>query len=398
MFEIFSEIGQLESVILHRPGEEINNLTPNYLSEYLFEDIPFLQKAQEEHDELRRILVNQGVTVYLVTELLKDIFSSDYLKKSFIVDFLKLSNISNPDYIELLNDYLLRQSKDKFVEKIISGVKISDIHNLEKIKKSNFYNSQLFIIPPMPNLLYQRDPAFVIGNVLNLSTLSSIVRKREPFILKTILENHSLFKTDRERKNIYETNSFNIEGGDIQVMSKNVALIGLSKRTEPTAIYLLAKKILLESSVSEIYAVEIPKNRAFMHLDTVFTQVDVDKFVYHSEIFKNVEIYKLSLNKDQIELNFTTSSLEELLNKVTKSINIYIPCGGEDFITRSREQWNDGANTFAIKPGKVITYDRNIKTNELLVKNGIDIIPIQASELSRGRGGPHCLTLPLKRK
>jgi len=250
----------------------------------------------------------------------------------------------------------------------------------------------------MPNLLYQRDPAFVIGNVLNLSTLSSVVRKREPFVLKTILENHPLFKTDRERRNIYETNSFNIEGGDVQVISRNVALIGLSKRTEPTAINLLAKKILLESSVSEIYAVEIPKNRAFMHLDTVFTQVDIDKFVYHSEIFKNVEIYKLSLNKDQIELNFTTSSLEELLNKVTKSINNYIPCGGEDFITRSREQWNDGANTFAIKPGKVITYDRNIKTNELLVKNGIDIIPIQASELSRGRGGPHCLTLPLKRK
>ena len=398
MFEIYSEINQLRSVILHRPGIEINNLTPAFLSQYLFEDIPFLSKAQEEHDELRKVLEANGVNVYLVTELLVDIFNKkNEYRNDFLDKFLSLSNVFDFDYRSSLKDFFMSLPIQDFVEKVISGVKITDLHPKSKMIDSNFYSSQLFIIPPMPNLLYQRDPSFVIGGLLNLSTLSNSVRKRETFILETIFTHHDLFEKANLHNRIHKTNSFSIEGGDVQVISQEVALIGVSKRSEPLAIKLLAKKIFLETTIKKIYAIEIPKDRAFMHLDTVFTQVDHFKFVYHSEIFKNVQIYKLELIDKEVKINHISETLEKLLNRISKSINQFIPCGGEDFITRSREQWNDGANTFAIKPGKVITYDRNIMTNELLSHHGVEIIPIKASELSRGRGGPHCLTLPLKR-
>lgn len=395
MIEIYSEINELKSVILHRPGNELNNLTPAYLSEYLFEDIPYLQKAQEEHDQLRNILESNNVNVYLVTDLLIDIFSNNNVRKmKFLNDFFALSKILDSEYTSKLEDFFMNLSTEMFVDRIISGVKITEIYKMNGLEDNNFYGSQLFILPPMPNLLYQRDPAFTIGNTINLSTLSNNVRIRETFILKTIFSFHPLFQNNHQ---LNETNSFKIEGGDIQVLSKDIAIIGMSKRTEPLAIKTIARNILSNTSIKTIYGLEIPKNRAFMHLDTVFTQVDYDKFVYHQEIFKNVQAYRLELKNQNIEINYISGTLEGLLNKVTQSTNQFIPCGGMDFITSSREQWNDGANTFAIKPGKVITYDRNITTNELLSKSGVDIVPIKASELSRGRGGPHCLTLPLKR-
>ncbi len=224
-------------------------------------------------------------------------------------------------------------------------------------------------------------------------------RQRETILSEYMFKYHPRFKDEDIPFYINRHNRYNSEGGDILILDKNTLAVGISKRTDPRSIEKLAKKLFEDhTSFKTILAFNIPKTRAFMHLDTVFTQIDYGTFTIHPGILKDLTIFELTNNNGKVKVLKVISSLENILKKHLKRTIKLINCGGEDTITSGREQWNDGANTLAIAPGTVIVYSRNHVTNDILRKAGISVLEIPSSELSRGRGGPRCMSMPLDRE
>ena len=254
----------------------------------------------------------------------------------------------------------------------------------------------------MPNLYFTRDPFCVVGSGIMLNKMYTLTRMRETIYGEYIFKYHPVYGNP---PGIYYFRDLpsTIEGGDVIVLSEKVIAVGVSERTHPQAIERLAKNLFYkyETSFEKVLAVDIPKVRAFMHLDTVFTQVDYNKFTTHSELQETMRVFELSPESrpsGKLLIKPIEKPLKDLLEFYLEREIELIPCGGGDVIAGSREQWSDGANTLALAPGEVIVYQRNHITNELLVKNGIKIHTIPSSELSRGRGGPRCMSMPFYRE
>lgn len=397
----FSEIGKLNKVLLHRPGVELEALTPSTIGRLLFDDIPYLKIAQEEHDKFSKVLKDNGVEVVYYEDLLTEVISNKSLKNSFINDFLSLSKINAKGLRTSITDYLLKLNDKEMVSKIIAGIKREDIKQTAPMSLMDLTDDVYpFVSDPMPNLYFTRDPGACVGNGICINRMHTPARKRESLLLKYIYLYNEDFasKTDLMWYDI--SDNFSIEGGDILVLSKDICCIGLSERTTVSGAESFAKNVLSKSDFKKVLAFNIPKSRAFMHLDTVFTMVDYDKFTIHPEIEGPLEVYEMTLDKEG-ELKFNALK-DELDNILSKELNLpsvkLIRCGGNDLLASQREQWNDGSNTLAIAPGKVITYERNYVTNELLMKNGLTVLTVPSAELSRGRGGPRCMSCPVNRE
>ncbi|MEG2788726.1 MAG: arginine deiminase [Romboutsia sp.] len=395
-----SEIKTLKKVLLHRPGEEVENLTPETLETLLFDDIPYLELMQKEHDEFARVLKNSGVEVVYLNELMKEILSDFNIKEEFINQFVKEANIEDEDLEVLIYEYFKNiEDIEILIRKTMSGIRLNELKGLTL--KSIIECKSLFITDPIPNLYFTRDPFASISNGVSINKMYSKTRNRETIYSDYIFKYHKDFKNI---KRWYDRNfEFSIEGGDILNLNNEVIAIGISQRTTSEAVESIAKELFFSSGdceVNTILAFDIPKCRAFMHLDTVFTQVDYDKFTVHPDIQGPLTVYEITKGEDS-QLNIQRINME--LGKVLeKYLNlekvILIPCGGGDEIISKREQWNDGSNTLCIRPGEVIVYSRNYVTNELLEKYGVKIHVIPSSELSRGRGGPRCMSMPLIRE
>lgn len=395
-----SEINTLKKVLLHRPGEEVENLTPETLERLLFDDIPYLEVMQKEHDEFADILRSNGVEVVYLHELMKDVLNDNNLKDIFINQFIKEADIKDEKIKSLVYMYLKDiDDNEVLIRKTMAGIRKNEIKGLSLRNHIEYYYP--FLTDPMPNLYFTRDPFSSISNGISMNKMYSKTRNRETIYSEYILKYHKDFKNI---KKWYDRSfEFSIEGGDILNLNNEVVAIGISQRTTPEAIEKIAKELFYSSSdceVNTILAFDIPKCRAFMHLDTVFTQVDYDKFTVHPQIQGPLNIYEIKKN-DNMTLNIKKISME--LDKVLENyLNLekvaLIPCGGGDEIISKREQWNDGSNTLCIKPGEVVVYSRNYITNKLLQENGIKVHKISSSELSRGRGGPRCMSMPLIRE
>ncbi|WP_126994197.1 arginine deiminase [Thermosipho globiformans] len=396
---VYSEVKKLKIVLLHRPGLELENIEPDLLEELLFEDIPYLKKAQQEHDYFAKALKDNGVEVKYVTDLLTNILEKKGLKEQFVDEYLNLSEVKNEYILEALKEYLLSFETKEMVRKIIGGVRIDEFKLNKKSFSTVVHLNKQFYLLPLPNLYFQRDPVAFVGRGALINRMKTKARRRESLFMKYVL------KYSDEFSNIpiyYDMNEpFSIEGGDVLVLSDKVLAIGISQRTDPEAIEKIASKIFYESdeSFDTILAINMPKKRAYMHLDTIFTMVSENKFLVHSKLETSLHVYVLKKNKDEIEVTEEDLQLEDVLKKYLERNDIeLIKCGGDDEIAAKREQWNDGSNVLAVSPGTVIAYERNYVTNQLLRERGVNVIEIPSSELSRGRGGPRCMSMPICRE
>lgn len=402
-----SEYGTLKAVLMHRPGKEIDRLTPYNLQNYLFEDMPYLEIMQREHDEFRSLIKGAtGATVYRLLDLLiESLIDDELIIKAFQIAL-------KPHKLEhLAEDILGRFSTLECANALIAGVKVRELKRKLSHRSLDALGDHEFVMEPSPNSYFMRDPAAVIQNGVISCQMKYPARRRESLIMRIIFENHSLFKEnfrlmypdDSVDESITEKHP-DIEGGDIIILSDKALAIGNSERTDSEAIIQVAKSVLADGKVERVYEVFLPKKRNFMHLDTVFTIIDENLVVTYPDALSAVLETRVHRKEGEDENGDTILSTEIIKESVLSVLEKEIPYlevietgdGNPDYA--SREQWFDGANVFAIGPRRVISYNRNRYTNRALRDAGVEVLLIPSSELSRGLGGPRCMTMALDRQ
>ncbi|KXT77182.1 Arginine deiminase [Streptococcus sp. DD10] len=400
---VFSEIGKLKKVMLHRPGKELENLMPDHLERLLFDDIPFLEDAQKEHDAFAQALRDEGVEVLYLEKLVAESFTSPEIRQEFIEEYLNEANIRGRETKKAIRKYLNEIEDDQeLVEKTMAGFQKvelpeipQEVKGLTDLVESNYP----FAIDPMPNLYFTRDPFATIGNAVSLNHMYADTRNRETLYGKYIFKYHPEYagKVDLVYNREEDTR---IEGGDELVLSKDVLAVGISQRTDAASIEKLLVNIFERNvGFKKVLAFEFANSRKFMHLDTVFTMVDFDKFTIHPEIEGSLRVYSVTYENEELHITEEKGDLAELLaeNLGVEKVHL-IRCGGGNIVSAGREQWNDGSNTLTIAPGVVVVYARNTVTNAILEEYGLRLIKIRGTELVRGRGGPRCMSMPFERE
>ena len=400
-----SEINPLKKVLLHRPGRELLHLTPDRLPELLFDDIPFLKVAQQEHDAFAQILRSNGAEVVYLEDLMAEVLKlHPEQTKPFLYQWLSEGNIKTRRWQDKLYEYLIGNFEGKaLVEKTMEGI------TLKEMGGASAYSLQDLIAPaddlivdPMPNLYFTRDPFASVGTGVFLHKMRFPTRCRETIYADYIFRFHPDFEGLVKR--YYDRDGHaNIEGGDVLNLTEDTLAIGISQRTSPDAIEEASRNLFAdpEAKIRTVLAFDIPSCRAFMHLDTVFTQIDYDKYTIHPAILGPLTVYEITpgvSDPTDLHIRRIDSKLEDILAKYTRTDHVQlINCGGDDLIASAREQWNDGSNTLCIAPGKIVVYERNDVTNAILRDEGIQVLEMPSAELSRGRGGPRCMSMPIIR-
>jgi len=397
-----SEFGRLKAVITHRPGREIERLTPSNTSELLFEDVPYLEGMQKEHDEFTSLIRDSaGAIVYRLRDLLIEVMLNKNLKQDLI-----RQTLIKTDSKSFEEDILARYSTAEIASMLIAGIKVKEIKSKIHSSVLDKLDQEMYIINPSPNLYFMRDPAAIVQDGVICSHMKFSGRQEESNLLKTIFENHQDFKSIFNP--IYPVHSIKgdiptIEGGDVIVLSDKALAIGCSERTDEKSIELVARHVLNRSTVERIYQVDLPAKRNFMHLDTVFTIIDENLIVTYPDAMNSVLRTCVYMKEGETENGEPILHKECVNESIISVLQKEIPYlevvetgdGNPDF--SSREQWYDGANVFAISPRRVISYNRNKFTNRALREAGVEVLETSSSELSRGLGGPRCMTMPLSR-
>ncbi len=404
---VTSEIGKLERVCLHRPGDELLNLPPAFLDQLLFDDVPFLEVAQAEHDAFADTLRAEGVEVVYLEDLMAEVFDAvPAARSAFLEQYLDEAGIKGTLLTDALRAFFEGIEDNRaFVLKTMAGVTKDEIEvahvspqTLDALVSTE--TESHLVVNPMPNLYFTRDPFAVVGEGVNLNRMYSATRDRETIYGAFIFTYHPRY---RDTPCYYRRDSsFHTEGGDVLVLGERVIAVGISQRTQAAAIDVMAQNIFWnsDSQIERILAFNIPVSRAFMHLDTVFTQIDVDRFTIHPAILTTLQVFELTRGRahGEVVIREIVDTLEHILEGALGIDQVtLIPCGGGDPIAAAREQWSDGSNTLAVAPGRLCVYQRNVVTNEALARAGMDLLVIPSAELSRGRGGPRCMSMPLAR-
>ena len=395
-----SEIGRLRKVMLHRPGGELENLMPEYLERLLFDDIPYLREAQREHDAFADCLRAQGVEVVYLTDLVVESITGREVRQALVEQFLEESGVKDSRLLERLEAYFAELPDREMVAAMMAGVRKEQLRG-KGARLGDFLSdgdAYPFAVDPMPNLYFTRDPFATIGTGVSIHRMHTATRNRETLFGKFIFQHHPVYSKAPRWYDRGCTSS--LEGGDILVLSPQVLAVGVSERTQEDSIDTLAQTVLSQSKTfRKLLAFDIPKTRSFMHLDTVFTMVDRDKFTVHPNILSSITVFVMELDENRImKIRREDGRLEDILREHLELDHVtLIPCGQGSEIDAAREQWSDGSNTLAIAPGEVVVYSRNYVTNRSLEEAGVRIHTIPSAELSRGRGGPRCMSMPLVR-
>ncbi len=387
-----SEVGRLRTVLLHRPGNELKRLTPRNNDALLFDGLPWVDRAQEEHDEFAETLRNRGVEVLYVSTLLVETLADPTARAKAIQDL-----VSDIRLGETLRSYLLRYLADldpeELAEIMMAGLRNDEVQGTGSLVAA-LYRPDHFLIDPLPNLLFTRDSSVWIGDRVTITSLAMPARRRETQLTELIYSFHPRF-TGMER--IHGWREEYLEGGDVLALADGVLAVGVGERTQPSGAERLARTTFRLGLAHTVLVVPINQDRATMHLDTICTMVDVDAVVMYPNVAHRLSAITVrSGNGSDLVVDQPAPFLEAAARAMGID-RLQLIDTGLDPVTAEREQWDDGNNTLAIEPKVAVAYERNAETNQRLVEEGIEVIPIAGSELGSGRGGPRCMSCPIAR-
>ena len=389
-----SEVGTLRVVILHRPGAELQRLTPRNNDALLFDGLPWVTRAQQEHDVFADLLRSRGVEVLLVSDLLTEALASGAARMHGISAAVDSRRLGLP-LAQELSAYLRTLDATELGHVMTSGMTFNELpfgeNEFSLVRR--MHHGGDFVIDPLPNLLFTRDSSFWIGPRVAITSLALPARVRETSLTDLIYAHHPRFLGVRRA---YESRSAPVEGGDVLLLAPGVVAVGVGERTTPAGAEALARSLFDDGLAHTVLAVPIAQERAQMHLDTVCTMVDADAVVMYPNIVDSLSAFTISQKGSGVSI----SSAAPFVDAAADAMGIgklRVIDTGLDPVTAEREQWDDGNNTLALAPGVVVAYERNVETNTRLADSGIEVLPIAASELGTGRGGPRCMSCPAAR-
>lgn len=403
-FHVDSEVGQLREVIVHRPGSELSRLTPANIADLLFDDVMWAEKAREEHDAFAQQLTDHGVVVHHFAQLLAEALDQTGARE-FLQDRLTTATQFGPALDAPLDSLMANRAAADLADMLIGGLLKREIAPMLHTSSllMEYLEDEDFVLAPLPNHLFQRDNAAWIYSGLSINPMAKAARKRETINSRVVYNFHPMFR-NANIPFLYGNDSFphdpaTIEGGDITVIGNGAVMVGMGERTSPQGVEVLSRRLFETGTAKRIIVVEIPKTRAFMHLDTAMTMVDVDAFCVYP--FLPDELRSFSLTPVGSVGNYEVKENRNLFQAVAEALDldkVRVLRAPTTRMAAEREQWDDGNNVLALAPGVVMGYERNTTTSQMLGDNGIEVIPVSGSELGRGRGGPRCMTCPIVRE